>query len=75
MLGGLLENCKNMIKSECNICNFPYDEDQHIPMLLCQDQHNCCSMCVDSIFQSDSVKCPECRRSLKRDNVVRFRYL
>lgn len=58
------------------ICSNPYDLDRHLPMILCKDLHYCCLPCSDQILSTEILqrKCPDCRTTITKATVVKFRH-
>jgi len=61
-------------RASCRLCEEDYNENEHLPKILCAGGHSYCKACIRKLFQAnlakDKVPCPECRREVGRpDNV------
>ena len=53
----------------CEICNICFNSKERIPMIICENDHNSCRVCVDDFSSKDSAKCPFCRRDIDFANL------
>jgi hypothetical protein len=55
----------------CAICFHKYNTDNRRPYDVCSNRHTYCKVCVDYLLSiDDRSRCPECRTTIRRKDVI-----
>lgn len=67
---------KDQCENECFLCMGQFDHDEYAPMMMCMNQHSCCSPCMNELLKSNkNFNCPQCQQPLNRKAVGKNRFL
>src|SRR5690349_21412384 len=61
-------------KFECKICNYPYDQNEHVPRVIPTCGHTLCSACIRQLSPQMTFECPfdKGKLTLKRRDLEEF---
>ncbi len=54
------------------MCAYDYDLSERVPMMLCDNQHHCCLVCVNEIIVRKK-QCPFCRKDIQINKIFKNR--
>lgn len=69
---------KDKVEQECFMCLGEFDSRDYAPMMMCMNQHNCCTPCMQELLKADAktqVTCPHCNAPVIRKSVAKNRQL